>query len=73
MLTSYLVACPQLGCGWRGSLIPYRDMEAWNPSKPNQKVGVFHCPKCNGEWRGRIVGDDVYPLPAQNEAPQLVS
>jgi hypothetical protein len=72
MLTSYLVACPHLGCGWFGSLLPYRDMEAWNPSAPTNKIAVFHCPKCGHQWRGRIVGDDIKPLPTEEKVPQLV-
>jgi hypothetical protein len=26
-------------------------------------VVVFQCPQCLGEWRARLVGDDVEPLP----------
>jgi hypothetical protein len=25
----------------------------------------FRCPRCHGEWRARLVGDDVKPLPVE--------
>jgi hypothetical protein len=29
-------------------------------------VAVFHCPKCERDWRARVVGDDVTPLPLED-------
>jgi hypothetical protein len=72
MLTSYLVACPHLGCGWTGSLLPSRNQEAWNSLLPTTKIAVFQCPRCEREWRARVVGDDVKPLPLEEAIPQLV-
>ncbi len=63
MLTSYWVACPHSECGWLGSLLPQTDVESWHGAAPPPGVVVFHCPQCNGEWRARVVGDDVVPLP----------
>jgi len=63
MLTSYLVKCPHFGCDWFGSLFPRRDVETWHGLYPNSPVVVFQCPQCLGEWRARLVGDDVEPLP----------
>ncbi len=71
MLTSYLVACPHLGCGWSGSLLPCRDTDAWKYSTPTTAVAAFECPQCHGEWRARIVGDDVVPLPVDDRVAQL--
>jgi hypothetical protein len=72
MLTSYLVACPHVGCGWFGSLLPSRDQEAWNPLIPTTPVAVFQCPQCQRQWRARVVGDDVVPLPLEEATPELV-
>jgi hypothetical protein len=32
---------------------------------PTKSEVVFHCPKCDGEWRARVKGDDVVPLPLE--------
>ncbi len=69
MLTSYLVRCPQAGCGWRGSLLPSRDKDSWRHSVPTVPIAVFECPKCRHEWRAQIVGDDVKPLPQESLEP----
>ena len=71
MLTSYLVRCPHLNCGWFGSLLPSRDTEAWKSLIPATSVAVFQCPRCQAEWRARIEGDDVKPLPVEDRIPQL--
>lgn len=63
MLTSYLVTCPQPNCHWFGSLLPQNDLESWHGSVPQPGEVVFQCPRCQGEWRARVVGDDVVPMP----------
>jgi hypothetical protein len=63
MLTSYLVKCPHAGCDWFGSLLPSRNTESWRASVPTTPIAVFQCPRCEREWRARVVGDDVRPLP----------
>jgi hypothetical protein len=63
MLTSYLVRCPHFGCDWFGSLLPSRDTDSWRGSVPATLIAVFECPKCHREWRARVQGDDVKPLP----------
>jgi hypothetical protein len=63
MLTSYLVKCPHALCGWFGSLLPCRDTDSWRGSIPTTSVAVFECPKCHQNWRARVVGDDVVPIP----------
>jgi hypothetical protein len=68
MLTSYLVRCPHLDCGWQGSLLPQGDPAAWKGSQPSTSLVVFECPRCGGEWQARIVGDDVVPLPLSEMA-----
>jgi hypothetical protein len=65
MLTSYLVKCQHFGCNWFGSLLPRSDVEAWHGAFPNSSVVVFQCPQCLGEWRARVVGDDVKPMPLE--------
>lgn len=72
MLTSYSVACPHQNCGWRGSLLPEGDPAAWKRSTPTRSEVLFHCPRCEGEWRARVVGDDVVPLPLEELAVQTV-
>lgn len=68
MLTSYTVKCPMKGCSWFGSLMP-RDLEAsWFGVTPNEKEVVFECPKCHGEWHGRLHGDDVEMLTTRTRA-----
>ena len=63
MLTSYLVKCPHFGCNWFGSLLPSRDTDSWKGSIPTASVAVFHCPQCERDWRAKVKGDDVVPLP----------
>jgi hypothetical protein len=69
MLTSYLVKCPHLECGWFGSLLPLRDVEAWRGPIPTVPIAVFQCPRCDKQWRARVVGDDVKALPVEETAP----
>jgi hypothetical protein len=68
MLTSYLVKCPNADCRWFGSLLPRQDLEAWRTASPHRSEASFQCPKCHGEWRARVVGDDVFPLPQPEPA-----
>jgi hypothetical protein len=68
MLTSYWVTCPHPECRWLGSLLPQPDTDAWHGAAPVQGLVVFQCPQCNGEWRARVVGDDVVPLPLAEPA-----
>ncbi len=70
MLTSYSVACPRSDCGWRGSLLPQGNAEAWRGFAPTMSVVVFQCPRCEGEWHARVVGDDVVPLPLEEMVAQ---
>ena len=63
MLTSYLVKCPHFNCGWFGSLLPSRDTDSWRGSVPTTPIAVFECPHCQQNWRARVVGDDIVPLP----------
>jgi hypothetical protein len=72
MLTSYLVACPHVGCHWTGSLLPCRNTDAWSGSVPRTNIAVFECPSCGQQWKARIVGDDVKPLPLEEPAAHLV-
>jgi hypothetical protein len=65
MLTSYMVRCPHVGCGWFGSLLPLSSPEAWRGAVPAAQIVVFECPQCHGEWHARVVGDDVKPLPLE--------
>lgn len=65
MLTDYMVTCPHAGCHWSGSLLPYRNREAWLCAAPATHDVSFRCPRCGGEWHGRLVGDDVQPLPLE--------
>ena len=65
MLTSYLVKCPHTGCDWFGSLLPRDNTDSWCGAVPTVPVAVFECPQCHGEWRARVRGDDVVPLPLE--------
>jgi hypothetical protein len=65
VLTDYLVHCPHEGCGWRGSLFAKGNREGWRPAVPTTREIVFECPRCHGEWRARIVGEDAIPLPLE--------
>jgi hypothetical protein len=65
MLTSYMVRCPEPGCGWFGSLLPSRDTDLWTGSVPSTSTAMFACPECGHTWRARVVGDDVVPLPEE--------
>lgn len=57
MLTSYLVKCPHADCDWFGSLLPQTDAEAGRALP--RSVVAFQCPRCEGDWQARVVGDDV--------------
>ena len=65
MLTSYVVTCPHPGCDWFGSLLPQGNTDSWRGSSPSINTVVFQCPQCQGEWRARVVGEDVVPLPLE--------
>jgi hypothetical protein len=69
MLTSYMVKCPHFGCDWFGSLLPNQNTDSWRGSVPTTPIAVFECPQCHREWRARVVGDDVKPLPAEDMIP----
>lgn len=71
MLTSYWVRCPHSGCGWFGSLLPSSDADSFRGAIPKVKQAAFECPNCHGEWRGRIIGDDVENLPLEQEVLPL--
>jgi hypothetical protein len=62
MLTSYLVKCPHSGCDWFGSLLPRTNRNAWRGPTPEAPIAEFQCPRCQREWQGRVVGDDVVPV-----------
>jgi len=72
MMTSYMVHCPHPGCRWFGSLLPRNGLDAWTGPKPTRVIVVFQCPECGGEWRARIVGDDVVPLPLGEAAQKAI-
>ena len=61
MLTDYQVHCPH--CNWTGCLFAKGDREAWRPAIPRIRDVTFQCPTCHHDWKARIVGDDVKPLP----------
>jgi hypothetical protein len=65
MITSYLVRCPYPECRWFGSLIPVGTAASALVQPGVRPPVTFRCPKCKGEWHGRIVGDDVKPLPLE--------
>ena len=67
MLTSYLVKCPHFDCNFFGSLLPSRDTDSWKGSLPTVNVAVFNCPNCGKMFRGKIKGDDIEPLPLEDE------
>lgn len=65
MLTDYMVSCPN--CHWSGCLLPASNRQAWHPALPAAKVVCFHCPRCQDEWQAQVIGDDVKPLPQEEE------
>jgi hypothetical protein len=71
MLTSYRVTCPHAGCNWAGSLLPQTDTQFFRAASPTVKMVVFQCPQCDGQWKARLVGDDVVPLPLGDKLHSL--
>jgi hypothetical protein len=67
MLTDYMVTCPYTHCRWRGSLLPSGDGKAFRAALPTTRVVEFQCPRCHGEWHAQVIGDDVKPLPIEEE------
>jgi hypothetical protein len=34
---------------------------------PTVKIVCFSCPRCKEEWQAQVIGDDVKPLPDEEE------
>jgi hypothetical protein len=68
MKTSYLVRCPHPDCHHFGSLLPCAKIDAWHGEISAMPAVMFRCPKCKREWRARMVGEDVRPLPLEPAA-----
>jgi hypothetical protein len=49
-------------------LLPSRNRDAWLTAIPRTNEIVFECPRCHREWRAKLVGDDVHPLPLNEVA-----
>lgn len=69
MLTSYMVKCPRKECGWFGSALPRANADSWHGAVPTVNETRFQCPRCRQEWRARVHGDEVEPLPLNDEQP----
>jgi hypothetical protein len=67
MLTSYMVKCPRQDCGWFGSALPRSNADSWHGAVPTAHETRFQCPRCRQEWRARVRGDEVEPLPLNEE------
>jgi hypothetical protein len=67
MLTSYMVKCPRQECGWFGSALPRSNADSWHGAVPTVNETRFQCPRCRHEWRARVRGDEVEPLPVNQE------
>lgn len=65
MLTSYMVRCPNIECGFFGSLLPSQNPDFWKGSVPLTSTVVFECPHCGHHWKARVKGDDVEPIPQE--------
>ena len=63
MLSSYPVACPHQGCGWKGNLIPSLLNGGDSREIASMQRAWFHCPHCEGDWEVRITDDKVTVLP----------
>ena len=63
MLTSYLVKCPHFNCNWFGSQLPNKNTDSWKGSIPTTPIASFTCPNCGKEWKAKVKGDDIEPLP----------
>jgi hypothetical protein len=66
MLTGYLVKCPCVGCRWYGELSARPSPEAWREPASVRPTVVFECPRCQHEWRARVIGNGVQPLPPES-------
>jgi hypothetical protein len=64
MLSSYPVACPHEGCGWRGNLVPSLIQGGTSQEIATMQRAWFRCPHCRGDWEVRIDGDRVTVAPA---------
>lgn len=69
MLTSYLVKCPHPDCEWFGSLLPQHRSDVFRGPFAKPSEIRFQCPECLGEWRARMVGDDVETVGLVEEVP----
>jgi hypothetical protein len=67
MLTSYWVTCPRPGCHWSGDLLPRDDKHVWDAAVPTKPLVTFLCPRCQCAFHARVRGDDVVPLPPEEE------
>ena len=65
MLTDYVVSCPN--CRWSGCLLPSTNRQPRQGALPAVKIVCFACPRCREEWHAQVIGDDVKPLPREEE------
>lgn len=65
MLSSYPVACPRLGCGWKGNLVPSRVRGGYDAEIAPMQRAWFQCPRCHADWEVRIRWDRVFALSAE--------
>jgi hypothetical protein len=71
MLSSYPVACPHAACGWTGSLLPSLLRGGASSEIASMQRAWFRCPRCQGDWEVRMVGDavEVVRLPEKAAPP----
>jgi hypothetical protein len=63
MLNAHLVKCRQFGCHWSGLLSPNCAADSTGEFVHTGTIVVFQCPCCQQEWRARVLGGRVKPLP----------
>jgi hypothetical protein len=71
MLNAHLVKCRQFGCHWSGLLCPRYDADSTGAFEHMDTIVVFQCPWCRQEWRARILGGNVKPLPMEDSEDGL--
>jgi len=71
MLNAHLVKCRQFGCHWSGLLSPSCAVDSTSIFAHTDTIVVFQCPWCRQEWRARVLGGNVKPLPMEDSEDGL--
>jgi hypothetical protein len=71
MSNRHFVKCRGFGCHWSGLLSPDCTADFTDGWAETGAIVVFQCPSCKQNWRARVVGGKVKPLPMDDSENAL--